>query len=69
MVDLDNHSYNLIKALSKKAQAVFRYDQYLKDAEACEECKKLWEKLKNEDSTHVEEIKKILAKHIKEGKI
>lgn len=60
---LDNHTYNLIKALSKKAQAVWRYDQYIKDAGDCEKCKNLWEKLKIQDADSVNELQKALVEH------
>ena len=65
---MDNHTYNLIKALSKKAQAVWRYDQYLKDSSGCEECQRLWKKLKGEDSAHLAEMKRILSEHVEATK-
>lgn len=61
---MDNHTYNLIKALTKKAQAVWRYDQYLKDSPNCPECQRLWKKLKGEDSVHLSEIKRLLGNHV-----
>lgn len=61
---IDNHTYNLIKALTKKAQAVWRYEQYMKDSGDCEKCKALWEKLKEEDNQHLEEMKKLLGEHV-----
>lgn len=66
---MDNHTYNIIKALSKKAQGLWRYDQYLKDSENCEECQRLWKKLKGEDSAQLNEIKNVLKKHIEAGEI
>lgn len=64
---MDNHTYNLIKAVSKKAQALWRYDQYLKDSGDCIECQNLWKKLKGEDSAHLAEMKKLLASHLGSG--
>lgn len=64
---MDNHSYNLIKALSKKAQALSKYDTYIKDSGGCQECSALWERLKKEDSAHLEEMKKVLSSHIQSG--
>ncbi len=61
---MDNHTYNLIKAVSKKAQTLWRYERYIKDAGDCEKCKKLWEKLRKEDEMHLEEMKKVLSEHI-----
>lgn len=66
---MDNHSYNLIKAMGKKAQAIWRYEQYLKDSGGCSECLALWNKLKSEDTAHLEEMKKILSAHAQSGAI
>ena len=64
---MDNHIYNLIKSLSKKAQVVSKYDAYLKDAGSCETCQNLWNKLKSEDQLQLQEIKKVLQSHVKDG--
>lgn len=61
---MDNHTYNLIKAVSKKAQTLWRYEQYVKDAGDCKKCKELWEKLKRQDEAHLEEMKEVLSEHI-----
>jgi hypothetical protein len=61
---IDNHNYNLAKALTKKAQAVWRYGQYKKDSQGCEKCRALWEKLEKEDGLHLEEMKKLLGEHL-----
>lgn len=66
---MDNHSYNLIKAMGKKAQAIWRYEQYIKDSGACSECVALWNKLKSEDALHLEEMKKVLSSHAQSGMI
>ena len=66
---MDNHSYNLIKAMGKKAQAIWRYEQYIKDSAGCAECLALWNKLKNEDTAHLEGMKKILSGHAQSGAI
>ncbi|MBI2315379.1 hypothetical protein HYU93_04990 [Candidatus Daviesbacteria bacterium] len=60
---MDNHSYNLIKALIKKANAVLVYEQNLKDSPDCGECRPMWKKLKEEDKKHLEELKKLLYSH------
>lgn len=65
---VDNHTYNLTKALTKKAQSVWRYDQYLKDSADCEECQRLWKKLKGEDGAHLAEMKRLLSSHFETDK-
>ena len=60
---MDNHTYDIIKALTKKADAAWVYDQYLKDSQGCEECRNLWEKLKKEDEKDIRELEKTLKDH------
>lgn len=66
---MDNHAYDLIKALSKKADAVLVYEQYIKDSQNCEECRTFWGKLREEDKKHLEELKKLLYSHTERGAI
>lgn len=66
---MDNHTYNLLQALSKKGKSVWAYEVYIKDSDNCPECKDLWKKLKKEDSRMIEEIKKVLVDHVKGQKI
>jgi len=62
---MDNHIYNLVKALTKKSQSLWKYERYIKDAKDCQECIKLWKDIKKEDQKHQERIKEILFSHIK----
>jgi hypothetical protein len=62
---LDNHSYDVVKALTKKADAISVYDQYLKDSQGCEQCQMFWNRLKQEDEKHVEELKSLATNHLK----
>ena len=61
---MDNHNYDVVKALTKKADALTVYDQYLKDSKGCQACQDFWKNLKKEDSKHVAELKKLAKKHL-----
>lgn len=61
---INNHNYDLVKALTKKADALTVYDQYLKDSEGCQQCQNIWKKLKDEDSKHVDELKQLSSSHL-----
>jgi hypothetical protein len=65
---MDDHYYNLVKSLSKKAQAVSKYDRYIHDASECEQCKSLWESLKEKENRQIEKIKDVLKDHVKSDK-
>ena len=64
---MDNHLYNLVKGIAKRAQGIWRFDQYAKDADTCPECKALWEELKKKDEESLAKMKDLLAKHMKES--
>jgi len=57
--------YNLMKALVKKSQSLWRYEENLKESADCPECQELWNKLKAEDSADLELLKKATMAHLK----
>lgn len=66
---MDNHGYNLMKAISKRACGLSKYDKYIEDSANCEACQNLWRKLKEEDAKDLEEMKNVLFSHVKDGTI
>jgi len=64
---MDNHIYNIIKAAIKRSESVWKNSQYLEDSQGCEECRALWEKLKQLDQQGLDEIKRVLENHAKSG--
>lgn len=61
---MDNHSYNLLKAISKRADAIWMYQQYKEDSKDCKECMKLWDELEREDKRLLKEMKRLLSTHV-----
>ncbi|MFH2101379.1 MAG: hypothetical protein ABII71_04820 [Candidatus Micrarchaeota archaeon] len=59
--------YNVIKQMTKKLELLWHIESYIKDAKKCKhaECVKLFEKIKKDETAHVRQMKKILAKKIK----
>lgn len=66
---MDNHTYNLINALSEKAEALEVYQKYTKDAESCGKCASLWQNLIEDEKEEIKEMKDILISHVQEGVI
>jgi hypothetical protein len=64
---LDNHIYDLIKAILKRSQSVWKYDKYLEDSNGCAECKELWNHLKEVDEQALGVLKKVLESHAGRG--
>lgn len=60
---MDNHAYDIVKALTKKADAIWVYEQYLKDTKSCPSCQKTWARLKEEEEKQLKLLKNLLASH------
>lgn len=64
---LKNHNHDLVHSLSEKNDAVWRYEkEYLKNAEGCDFCQNLWQKLTEDDNKHIEMLREEIKRHIKE---
>ena len=70
---MDNHTYDLIKALGEKAEAQQVYAQYEKDAKTdskdCQKCAALWKRLRDQETKDIEEMKELLVEHIQKKEI
>jgi hypothetical protein len=64
---IDNPDHDVIHALSKRLDALWRYDQYIANAEGYPELEKFWRDLKRQDQDNVNRRKKIVAKHAAKG--
>ena len=64
-----NHDHDLIHELSKRLDGVWRYDQYIAnaDGEDAPKVKKLWEEIKTQDMQVVEQLKQLIRQHVKEN--
>ena len=59
----ENHDHDMIHELSKRLDAVWRYDQYIANAEDDEELKQFWQELKRQEQNNVRRLKEFVAKH------
>lgn len=63
---LDNHLYNLMAQMVQENKSLWRIkNQYLRDADNCEDCKKLWEKMAADKQQHIDELKRLIKDHLK----
>jgi hypothetical protein len=62
---MDNHSYNLVKALGEVAESLPVYDVYVKDSASCQDCEQLYKTLRDEANRQTEVMKKLLVSHVK----
>lgn len=58
-----NHDHDLVHELSKRLDAVWRFDQYIANAEKDEQLQAFWHELKDQEQDNVRRLKKIVAEH------
>jgi hypothetical protein len=64
---INDHDHDVIHALSKRLDALWRYDQYIANAEGYPELQSFWRDLKRQDQDNVNRFKKIVADHVTKG--
>jgi len=62
-----DHDHDLVHELSKRLDAVWRYDQYIANAEDIAPLKDLWRDLKRQDQENVKRIKQLIGEEIRKN--
>ena len=62
-----NHDHDMIHELSKRIDAVWRYDQYIANAASDAELKEFWTNLKAQEQENVRRLKELVAGHVKKN--
>ena len=63
----ENHDHDLIQDLSKRLDALWRYDQYIANADGKPSLQDFWRQLKQQEQQNVKKLKELVAEEIKEG--
>jgi hypothetical protein len=68
---LKNGNYNLLEEIVQRSQSLYRYDRYIKDAEAeqCQGCIELWNRMKQRDEEDLGQLMQHFKTHIDAGKV
>ncbi len=64
---IEDHDHDMVHELSRRLDALWRYDQYISNAKDFPEIKAYWEKIKSQELQNIEELKNLMKKHIKEA--
>lgn len=62
-----NHDHDLVHELSKRLDALWRYDQYIANAEGEAAVQQLWQDFKVQEQENVDRLKKLIGDHAKKG--
>lgn len=60
-----DHDHDLIHELSRRLDSLWRYDQYLANAEGREELQHFWREIKQREQANIQQLKKLLSNEIK----
>lgn len=61
-----NHDHDMVHELNSRLDAVWRYDQYIANAEGKPELQQLWQELKDQDTKSIERLKSMIGEHVKQ---
>ena len=62
-----DHDHDLVHDLSKRLDALWRYDQYVANAEGKPALQNLWRDLKRQEVDNIKRVKEAIADEIKNG--
>lgn len=67
---MKNYNHDLVQQLSEKLDSIWRYNDYIKNAESdgCNHCVELWKQLKAQDEKLVGMIRDEVKSHVEENK-
>lgn len=59
-----DHDHDLVHELSKRLDALWRYDQYIANAKGKPDLQDFWNELKQQDQDNVDRLKGLVAQEI-----
>jgi hypothetical protein len=62
-----DHDHDLVHDLSKRLDALWRYDQYIANADGKPELQKLWRDLKRQEIANIKHLKQKIAEEIQQN--
>jgi len=62
-----NHNHDIIHELSRRLDALWRYDQYIANADFRDGLRGFWEDAKKQEEANIERLKDLLAEELHSG--
>jgi len=63
----EDHDHDLIHELSKRLDALWRYDQYIANAEGKPAVQDLWRDFKEQHQESIKRLKQLIAEEVRNG--
>lgn len=64
---IENHDHDLVHDLSKRLDSLWRYDQYIANAEGKPEIQEFWKEIKRQEQHTVGRLKNLIHKEVSMG--
>lgn len=61
---MENHDHDLIHELSRRLDCLWRYDQYLENADDRPELQEFWRSVKAQEQKNIDQLKTLIKKHV-----
>ncbi|MDP1629543.1 MAG: hypothetical protein Q8L57_02890 [bacterium] len=65
---MKNHNHDLVHQLSENADSIWRFDEYIKNAESCPTCAAMWQTLKEASQKLEQILLEEIKRHISENR-
>ena len=62
-----NHDHDLIHELSRRLDSLWRYDQFIANAESRPAVQACWRHLKQQEAQNIEKLKALVTDEVKQG--
>ena len=63
----EDHDHDLIHELSKRLDALWRYDQYIANADGKSDLQSFWRDVKSQEQNNIDRLKKLVAQEVQNG--
>lgn len=63
----EDHDHDLVHELSKKLDSLWRYDQFIANADGLPTVQALWRDMKSQCKADIERMKQLIAEEIQKG--
>jgi hypothetical protein len=60
-----DHDHDLVHDLSRRLDCMWRYDQYIANADGQAELQKFWRGVKTQEQENIKQLKQLLVQHVK----
>ncbi len=59
-----DHDHDLVHELSRRLDGIWRYDQYIANADSQADLQEFWREVKAQERANIDELKKLIAEHV-----